>query len=265
MNIRRYVRQFFALILVLLVWFDLHAENGLKVDDVDKFKFECWANPDYKINLKFAPVRKLPEESGSEGQWAYEYSTEDKQYPQDRIKLPARGAVRIDLVLILNKSDSTNGESYLWHVIVGPTVTGWGFGGHWPTKKAINEYYRLRDKRESLINMARLSAHQGQPVHSKISPRDIDSAGTLNNAWEDIFGTKIVSNLLYPGTRGVQAGERGYSLTFYHVPTPALRLINENGYKWPSFKHIDKPGKVYGFVLTPKGECLAWDSIDVVK
>ena len=28
-------------------------------------------------------------------------------------------------------------------------------------------------------------------------------------------------------------------MTFYYVPTPALRLINEDGYKWPSFKHVD--------------------------
>ena len=144
-------------------------------------------------------------------------------------------------------------------------MTGWGFGGHWPTTKPINEYQRLRNKRESLISMATLSAHEGQPVHTKISPRDIDSAGTLNNAWEDIFGIKIVTNLVYPATKGAQSGQRGYSLTFYYVPTPALRFINEKGYKWPSFKHIDKPGKIYGFVLTPEGECLAWDSVDVVR
>lgn len=261
----RYTWRVCALTLVFSIYSNSYADNVLKEDDVEKFKFQCWPSQDYDLDLRFAPVRKLSEELESEGQWTYEFTTNDKQYPENRIRLPGSGAVRVDLVLTLSKSESAIGESYFWQVIVGPTVTGWGFGGHWPTKWPINTYQRLRDKRESLISMVSLSAHEGQPVHSKISPRDIDSAGTLNNAWEDIFGKKIVSNLVYPGTKGAQSGQIGYSLTFYHVPTPALSFINEKGYKWPSFKHIDKPGKVYGFVLTPKGECLDWASIDVVK
>ena len=265
MCIRYYILPFIALILLFFIYSNSYADNFLEEDDVKNFKFECQSNQDYKLDLRSAPVRKLAEELRPEGQWSYEFATDDKQYPENRIRLPENGAVRVDLVLILNKSDSAKGESYLWHVIVAPTVTGWGFGGHWPTKKPINEYQRLRNKRESLINMATLSAHEEQPVHTKISPKDIDSAGTLNDACEDIFGIKIVSNLVYPGTKGAQSGQRGYSLTFYYVPTPALRFINEKGYKWPSFKHIDKPGKIYGFVLTPEGECLAWDSVDVVR
>jgi len=265
MCIQRYIRLFIALMLSFFIYSSSYADNVLKEDDVEKFKLECWSNQDYDLDLRFAPVRKLSGESGSKGQWSYEFATEDRQYPENRIKLPESGAVRVDLVSILKKSDSAKGESYLWIVIVGPRVTGWGFGGHWPTTKPINEYQRLRNKRDSLISMATLSAHEGQPVHTKISPRDIDSAGTLNNAWEDIFGIKIVTNLVYLATKGAQSGQRGYSLTFYYMPTPALRFINEKGYKWPSFKHIDKPGKVYGFVLTPEGECLAWDSVDVVR
>ncbi len=265
MCIWRYIWQFIALILLFFIYSNSYAENVLKEDDVGIFTFQCLANQDYAVDLRFAPVRKRSEESRSEDQWSYEFTTNDKEYPDKKIRLPESGAVRVDSVLILSKSVSAKGESYLWQVIVGPRVTGWGFGGHWPTKKRINEYERLRNKRESLIDMATLSAHEGQPVHTKIPPGDIDSAGTLNDAWEDIFGKKIVSNLVYPGTKGAKSGQRGYSLTFYHVPTPALRFINEKGYKWPSFKHIDKLGKVYAFVVTPEGKCLAWDSIDIVK
>ena len=42
-----------------------------------------------------------------------------------------------------------------------------------------------------------------------------------------VFGEKII-DLVYRGSKGALAGERGYSLTFYYVPTPALQLINEN-------------------------------------
>ena len=265
MFIRNYIFKLFFLILLFFINSISYADDVLKKDDVENFRFECWPNEDYNLDFRFAPVRQLSEESRSEGQWSYEFVTDNKQYPGNRIKLPESGAVRVDLVLILKKSDSAKDESYLWLVIVAPRVTGWGFGGHWPTKKSIIEYQRLRGKKESLINMARLSADDGQPVHTKISPKDIDSAGTLNNSWEDIFGSKIVSNLVYPSSKGAQSGQRGYSLTFYYVPTPKLRFINEKGYKWPLFKHVDNTGKVYGLVLTPEGECLTWNSIDVVK
>ena len=230
-----------------------------------EFGFECWPNNDYDIDIQFAPVKRISEGSRVDGKWSYEFTNSEMKYPDNKIKLPTNKAVRVDFVSVLNKSKSTVGESYLWHVIVSPTVTGWGFGAHWPTTKPLNKYGRLSKKRNSLINMARMSAHKGQPVHTKIPLRDIDSTGTLNNAWEDIFGEKIVSNLVYPGTRGAKSGNQGYSLTFYHVPTPSLQLINEEGYKWPSFKHVDKTGKVYGFILTPDGKCLDWASVEIVK
>ena len=243
----------------------VYANGVLGSSDVDKFKFGCWPNSNYDISLDFAPVRKLPKEDVLEGQWSYEYISSDRQYKDGVIKLSKKGAVRVDLVSKLEQSNSSIEESYLWHVIVAPKVDGWGFGGHWPTKKPITEYERLGSKRESLVNLAVLSTHEGQPVHTTIESKDIDNAGTLNKAWVDIFGEKIVSNLVYPSSKGSKTGKEGYSLTFYYVPTPALRLISQNGHRWPSFKHIDKPGKVYGFVLTPKGECLAWDSVDVIR
>ena len=265
MPICRHFWPCFILALLPVITSKAYANNVLEVDDVEKFKFECIQNPQYNMEFKFAPVKRLAEEQKPDGQWSYEFTTADKQYAEKQIQLPESGAVRVDLVMQLNKSDSEIGEGYLWNVIVAPSVNGWGFGGYWPTKKPVTQYPRLLDKRESLVSMATLSTYDGQPVHTKIPPKDIDSAGTLNNAWEDIFGKKIVSNLLYPGSKGAQSGQVGYTLTFYYVPTPALRLINEGGYKWPSFKHVDKEGKVFGFVLTSDGECLAWDSIDVVK
>lgn len=263
MSIYRHI--FMAAFTILSVASNSHAANILKKEDVEKFQFECWPDAKYDLDFGFSPVAKLPEGSRVEGQWSYKFTTDDKKYPDNKVSLPANQAVRVDLVLQINKSDTATEEDYLWSVIVAPTVNGWGYGGHWPTKKPINQYEKLKDKKESLIQMATLSLHDGQPVHTKISPKDIDSAGTLNNAWEDIFGKKIVSNLLYPGSKGAQAGERGYSLTFYYVPTPSTQFINDNGYKWPSFKHVDKEGAVYGFVLNSKGECLGWDSITVVK
>lgn len=265
MTLWRYLWSGIVFTLLSFTQSTAYAGKVLEEADVEKFKFECWSNQDYNLELKFSPVKRLSVESRAEGQWSYEFATEDKQYLENKISLPASGAVRVDLVMQLKETDSDIGESYLWNVIVAPTVHGWGFGGHWPTKKPITDYRRLKNKKESLISMATLSAQDGQPVHTKIPPQDIDSAGTLNNAWEDIFGKKIVSNLVYPGSKGAQSDQSGYSLTFYYVPTPALRLINEDGYKWPSFKHIDKEGKVFGFVLTPEGECLAWNSIDIVR
>lgn len=99
---------------LLLIIFQTHAANGLQQTDIEKFRLECWSNPAYDIDLKFAPV-----------------------------------------------------------------------------------------------------------------------------------GEKIVSKLVYPASKG----QEGYSLTFYYMPTPALRLINAEGYRWPSFKHVDQQGRVYGFVL----------------
>lgn len=265
MTLWRYFCSGLALMLVPFVHTTAYAGRVLEEADVEKFTWNCDSSQGNGLEFKFSPVRRLSEESRAEGQWSYEFATEDEKYPDNKVSLPVSGAVRVDLVTQLNKSDSDIGEGYLWNVIVAPTVNGWGFGGHWPSKKPITEYQRLKNKKESLINMAMLSVQDGQPVHTKISPQDIDSAGTLNNAWEDIFGRKIVSNLVYPGSKGARSDQSGYSLTFYYVPTPALRFINEDGYKWPSFKHIDKEGKVFGFVLTPEGECLAWNSIDIVK
>jgi hypothetical protein len=254
-----------ALMLLLVTHSAVYANTGLKAADVEKFKYECWSNDAYDLEFRFSPVKKLPEASRAEGQWSYEYVTQDRQYPGNRISLPASGAVRVDLVMQLKKSNSGIGENYLWNVIVAPAVNGWRYGGHWPSKKLITEYRRLKNKRKSLIDMATLSAQDDQPVHTRIPPQDIDSAGTLNNAWEDIFGKKIVSRLVYPGSKGAESDQTGYSSTFYYVPTPALRYINDDDYKWPSFKHIDKEGRVFGFVLTPGGDCLASTVIDIVR
>lgn len=206
----------------------------------------------------------MTEASQAEGQWSYEFKNADKRYPENQIPLPKKGAVRVDLVLQLSKSNSGIEENYLWNVIVAPTVKGWRYGGHWPTKNPVSAYRRLTDKRQSLIDMATLSVHEDQPVHTTISPQDVDKSGTLNDAWVDVFGRDIVK-LVYAGSKGALSGQGGYSLTFYYVPTPELRFINKKGYKWPSFKHVDKEGKVFGFVLTPEGKCIGSSSIDVVR
>lgn len=243
----------------LFLALDLQAANGLQPAQIEKFKLECWPDPAYDVELNFAPVRRLASDSRAQGKWSYELVSDARQYPQGRVNLPAEGAVRVDLVTQLNQKDSGMGEGYLWNVIVAPKVKHWRFGGHWPVKQAITEYQRIADRRDSLISVATLSEYNGDPVHTQISPKDIDSAGTLNSAWETLFGQKIVSMLVYPASKG----EGGYSLTFYYMPTPALRLINQEGYRWPSFKHVDSEGKVYGFLLTADGECLASTSVDV--
>ncbi len=254
-------------LLMILCFFSLpsYAANGLTETAIEKFKFECWPNPEYDLELKFAPVRRLADKSGPKAQWSYQFLNEDRVYPDGQVSLPDNEAVRVDLVTQLNQLDSELGESYLWNVIVAPKVKGWKYGGHWPTNKSITEFQRLKGMRKSMVSMATLSIHNGHPVHSKIPPKDIDSSGTLNNAWENLFGKKIVSSLVYPASKGNHHQQSGYSLTFYYLPTPALRLINANGYKWPSFKHVDRQGKVYGFVLTPDGECLASTSVEVIK
>ncbi len=253
------VSYFYLLILFSFLIFQAHAAGGLRQAEIEKFRLECWSNPAYDLELKFAPVRRLVNDSRRQGSWSYEFTSVNNRYPEDRVSLPKSGAVRVDLVTRLNQKDSDFGEGYLWNVIVAPKVKNWRFGGHWPVKKSITEYQHMADKRDSLINVASLSVYNGHPVHTLISPKDIDSAGTLNGAWESLFGEKIVSRLVYPASKG----RDGYSLTFYYMPIPSLQLINQNGYKWPSFKHVDRPGKVYGFVLNSDGECLASTSVDV--
>ena len=252
--------RIYLVLLISICFVQVQAANGLQQVEIEKFRLECWSNPAYEIELNFAPVRRLSNESRLEGKWSYEFTSDDIQYPGARVKLPAGAAARVDLVTQLKQKDSNVDESYLWNVIVAPKVKNWRFGGHWPTKKSITEYQRMADKRDSLISVASLSIYNGDPVHTRISPKDIDSAGTLNSAWETLFGEKIVSRLVYPASKG----QEGYSLTFYYMPTPALRLINEEGYRWPSFKHVDQQGKVYGFVLSAEGECLASTVVDVV-
>lgn len=254
-------RYSIALLLLFVVSFRTHSAGGLQQVEIEKFRLECWSNPAYDIELKFAPVRRLADESRPKGKWSYEFINDDGQNSEATVKLPASAAARVDLVTQLNQKDSDIGESYLWNVIVAPKVSKWRFGGHWPAKKSISEYQRMTHKRDSLISVASLSVYNDEPVHTRIPPKDIDSAGTLNSAWETLFGEKIVSRLVYPASKG----EGGYSLTFYYMPTPALRFINEEGYRWPSFKHVDQPGKVYGFVLSPEGECLASTAVDVVN
>lgn len=253
-----------ASVLLSIAHSTAQADHALERVAVENFRYECSSNSKYKLRVQFSPVKKIAGESKENRQWSYEFLTADKQYPENKIKLPANAAVRADLVLQLGRSNSGVAENYLWNVIVAPTVNGWKYGGHWPAKKSVTEYQRLKGKRQSLIDMATLSAYEEQPVHTKIPPKDVDKAGTLNDAWVDVFGRKIVE-LVYAASKGALSGHSGYSLTFYYVPTPALRYINRKGYKWPSFKHVDKEGKVFGFVLTPDGECLAWSSVDVVR
>lgn len=264
MILRQYFRLAPVLIGLALTPASAFASNALELADVENFTYGCVPNQNNGLRFEFSPVRRLSSASRSVGQWSFEFRTEDRRYPDNRISLPEHGALRLDLVMQLDQSESDSGESYLWNVIVAPTVTGWTFGGHWPTKGSIIEEPRLAAKRESLIHMMKLSSLDRQPVHSKILPKDIDSAGTLNKAWENLFGKEIISSLVYPASKGARVDQSGYSLTFYYVPTPAIRLINAEGYKWPSFKHVDKAGKVFGFVLSPQGKCLAWNSIEVV-
>ena len=250
--------------LLMLMILSTQASSELTQTDVENFKYQCRPNVAYDLDTLFAPVQKISDQLKAAGQWSYQYLTENKQFSDRQISLPVKGAARVDMILKLNASDSDLPESYLWQVIVAPTVRGWKFGGHWATKLAVTALQRLNHKRSSLITMATLSAFNGQPVHSLISPRDVDKSETLNSAWVDVFGKEIV-NLVYSGSETKQDQQPGYSVTFYYVPTPALRFINNNGYKWPSFKHVDQAGTVFGFVLTPEGDCLHWNSIDVVK
>ena len=254
--------------IVTLMCLSTLAFSALTQTDLENFKYQCAPDMEYDLAINFAPVKKLAGNMKATGQWSYEYLTADKQFSGRQITLPKNGAARVDLVFQLNASDSNKPENYMWQVIAAPTVTGWKYGGHWATKLPVTAYQRLKAKRQSLITLATLSAHKGQPVHSKISPKDVDKSGTLNNAWADLFGDGIM-DLVYAASNkssfSHSTNQVSYSLTFYYVPTPALRFINDNGYKWPSFKHVDQPGTVFGFALTPGGDCLNWSSIDVVK
>ena len=80
-----------------------YASNFLEQEDVEKFIFECRPNQEYDLELKFSPVMRLSGESRTAGQWSYEFLTEDKQYPDNKISLPARGRVRADSVAILTR------------------------------------------------------------------------------------------------------------------------------------------------------------------
>ncbi|MFT5658861.1 MAG: hypothetical protein ACI9KN_002142 [Gammaproteobacteria bacterium] len=249
--------------VLLLIFLSTDATSALTSTTIENFKYQCSPNTEYDLYVSFAPVKKLAEQLKPARQWSYEYLTEDRQFLNRQIKLPEKGAARVDVVLQLNRSESAKTESYLWQVIIAPKVKDWSYGGHWATKLPVTAYQRLQHKRSSLIVMATLSALNGQPVHSKISPQDVDKAGTLNKGWVDVFGAKII-DLVYAGSDPAALGKTGYSATFYYVPTPTLSIINRNGYKWPSVKHVDRPGTVFSFVLTPEGECLNWNSIDVV-
>ena len=151
----RYLCLFFISIVLFFFNFNSFAEDVLSENKVNIFQKGCWPTQGFDIELRFAPVRKRLEEEKSEDQWSYKFTTDDKKYPENRIKLPKDGSsVRVDLVLLLNKSESKIEESYLWTVIAGPRNTGWRFGGFWPTeKKSMKDFDRLSDKKESLIKI----------------------------------------------------------------------------------------------------------------
>lgn len=250
--------------ILLLMSLSAQSSAALTLSAVENYKYQCSPNTQYDLDVIFAPVQKISRPPETEAQWSYKYLTKNRRFSNKQVELPKRGAARVDIVLQLNRSDSTKAESYLWQVIIAPKVKGWRYGGHWAAKLPVTAYQRMQHKRASLIAMATLSAENEQPVHSKIPPQDVDKAGTLNKSWIDVFGEKIV-DLVYAGSEPSASSGNGYSVTFYYVPTPTLRLISKNGYKWPSTKHVDRPGVVFGFVLTPEGECLSWNSIDIVK
>jgi len=263
MTLYQYV---FSSLVFFMLCMPAFSKDALTQEAVESYKKKCWPSPDYKVGLKFAPIRKLPEGRVVNEQWGFEYINDEAQYSNNKVKLPVNGAKKIDSVLILNKSESTKKESYLWHVVATPTVVGWRYGGHWPLgkEKDITKFSGLVDKKLSLINVATLSVYNGDPVYTNIDISDVDKSGDLKKAWEKIFSEDIVT-LLYDAFKGASNGVKGYSLTFFYVPTPTLNLINKNGYRWPTSKHVDRAGFAYSFVLTPEGNCIASRSIEIIR
>lgn len=262
----RFYRNIINSLVLFLLSTPAFSEEMLTQEAVEKYKNKCWPSQDYKVDLKFAPIRELPKDRVVDGQWGSEYVSDDERYPNNKIKLPAIGARKIDSVLILSKSDSDKKESYLWHVIAAPTVVGWPFGGHWPFGKVknITDFSRLADKKSSLADVASLSIYKGDPVYTDIDISLVDESEDLRKAWGEIFSTEIVS-ILYDANKGASKGRKGYSLTFFYVPTPTLSLINDNGFRWPILKHVDRSGFAYSFVLTPEDDCIASNSIEIIK
>jgi len=249
----------------VLFIFIISSYIGYADDSIESFVFDCNPNEKYNIELIFSPVEKLDKTEVIEGKWTYKYKNKKgRLYTEGREKLPNNGSVRIDLVSILRKSNSKQEESYLWHVIAHPRVSGWKFGGHWATNKLLTDYTKINKSHRK--TMKKLSVYKKEePVYSMVAIRNIGDSELLNTAWQEVFGTAIVDDLVIPNNMLALGSKKGYSFTFYYVPTPDPIGINEDGHRWVSSKHIDKPGKVFGFVLTPKGKCLKWTSLDIVK
>jgi len=262
----KFYQYIFSSLVFFILCMPVFSKDFLTQEAVENYKKKCWPSPDYKVDLRFAPIRGLPKDRVIKEQWGFEYTSKGAQYANNKVELPVRGAKKIDSVLTLNKSESTKRESYLWHVVATPTVVGWRYGGHWPLgeEKDITKFSRLKDKKFSLINVTTLSVYNGDPVYTNIDISDVDKSGDLKKAWEKIFSEDIVT-LLYDAFKGASNGGKGYSLTFFYVPTPTLNLINKNGYRWPTSKHVDRPGFAYSFVLTPEGSCIASNLIEIIR
>lgn len=236
--------------LLSLIGISTGVNAEIQVGDLEDYEILCESSADYNVEFEFSP--------------------EGNRFLGKTISLFTDKATPIKMVLQLNRSDSDIGESYLWAVVASPALPGFRFGGELIDKKAqgkrlVDRYKALSPKRDSLNKMATLSRFNDQPVHTTIKSRKIDKSESLNNAWINVFGNKII-DLVYKGTRDKKSREkRAYTLTFYYVHTPTLKIINSNGYHWPLLKHVGRAGKIFGFVLTPNGDCLESVSVEMVK
>lgn len=254
--------------ILYMVVFILSSISGAAFanDDVETFLFGCDPGDNYDLDLVFAPVEKLPKAQVLKEKWSYSYINKNViKYTDEQKILPSNKALEVDLVSTLKKGSFLE-EGYLWHVIAYPKIRGWNYGGHWviDKNKSLIDYKKI--DLNSRKAMKSLSLYKGrEPVFSDVPIRNIGDNLKLSNAWEKVFGTTIVDELVEPNNTKIKNSAGAYSFNFYYVPVPNPAVINTDGYRWVSSKNINRKGLVYGFILNPEGECLKWTSIKIVK
>jgi hypothetical protein len=249
------ISAFFSLLL---------ANIGYTNDGIESFLFDYKPSQQYELYLIFAPVTKLSKTDQIKGKWSYKYDNiPDKIYTEEQKKLPKDKALKICLVSTLKKGQSYK-ENYLWHVIAYPRIVGWNFGGHWviDEKKSLLTYEKVDST--SRKAMKKLSLYKKrEPIFSNVSIRNVGANLELKEAWEKVFGSVIMKELVEPSNRSLKEGNQAYSFNFYYVPTPNPIGIGNEGHRWVSSKNINRAGLVYGFVLDSKGKCLKWTSLNI--
>jgi len=85
--------------------------------------------------------------------------------------------------------------------------------------------------------MNKLSLYIGkEPVYSDVPIRNIGDNLKLSKAWEKVFGSTIMDELVEPNNAKLKTSKQAYSFNFYYVPAPNPAGIGSEGYRWVSSK-----------------------------